>query len=136
MENYSFWKKQTKEHPLFPDIKWNQPERLDQAGKIGLVGGNKFGFIGLSFAYNTIVDYKIIKLKLLLPNSLKNIIPISSPDITFTDSNISGGFSKNQLLILMPYLTGQMSYYSSAIMAKTVRLLYSILTLFKITIRK
>ena len=98
MENYSFWKKQTKEHPLFPDIKWNQPERLDQAGKIGLVGGNKFGFIGLSFAYNTIVDYKIIKLKLLLPNSLKNIIPISSPDITFTDSNISGGFSKKSVV--------------------------------------
>ena len=46
-----FWKKQEPGKPLFPDVEWNKPERRDQAGKLGIIGGNKLGFLAVAESY-------------------------------------------------------------------------------------
>ena len=46
----SYWRKQEKTKPLFPDIEWAKPEQRAQRGRLGLVGGNKLGFAGVAEA--------------------------------------------------------------------------------------
>ena len=49
--DYSYWKKQSIDAPLFPDIEWSKPENRLQAGKLGIIGGNKLGFAGVAEAF-------------------------------------------------------------------------------------
>ena len=48
MEQHPYWQKQTPEKPLFPDIEWAKPEQKSQAGRLGIIGGNKLGFMGVA----------------------------------------------------------------------------------------
>ena len=48
----TYWQQQTPESPLFPDIEWNKPERRNQAGKLGIIGGNRLGFATAAESYS------------------------------------------------------------------------------------
>lgn len=93
--DYSYWKKQTPEAPLYPDIEWSKPERRDYAGKLGIVGGNTLGFAGVAEAYGVAREVGAGQLRVLLPDALRKSIPKTITDTVFAPNNTSGGLSKD-----------------------------------------
>ncbi len=99
----SYWKKQTAGKPLFPDIEWSKPERRDQAGKLGIIGGNKLSFAAVAAGYQTALETGAGQVKVLLPDVLKKQVPPTLLDVIFAPTNPSGSLSadsKNELAAL------------------------------------
>src|SRR5581483_9146744 len=90
------WLKQTTNNPLFPDLLWSRPENKRQAGKLLVIGGNKFGFAVPGLAYNTALKAGIGSCRVLLPQSLQRIVG-SLLEADFAPSNPSGSFAKDAL---------------------------------------
>jgi NAD(P)H-hydrate repair Nnr-like enzyme with NAD(P)H-hydrate dehydratase domain len=95
--DYSYWKKQTVETPLFPNIEWSKPEQKSQAGKLGIIGGNKLGFAGVAEAYSVALGTGTGHIRVLLPDALKKVIPPIITDAVFAPTNPSGSLSKDAL---------------------------------------
>jgi hypothetical protein len=51
MENTN-WLKQAQDKPLFADLMWSRPENRIHAGKILIVGGNKFAVTAPAMSYS------------------------------------------------------------------------------------
>ena len=94
---HTYWQKQSAAKPLFPDIAWSRPERRTQAGKLGIVGGNKLGFAGVAESYGTAYEAGVGSVKVLLPDALKKTVPPSILDALFAPSTVSGGLAKDAL---------------------------------------
>jgi NAD(P)H-hydrate repair Nnr-like enzyme with NAD(P)H-hydrate dehydratase domain len=94
--DYSYWKKQTTE-PLFPDIEWSKPEQRGQAGKLGIIGGNKLGFAGVAEAYGVATEAGVGQVRVLLPDVLKKTIPPTITDTVFGPTNQSGSLTKEAI---------------------------------------
>lgn len=90
-----YWKKQTSQTPLFPDIEWSKPEQRSMAGKLGIIGGNKLGFAGVAEAYQTANSTGAGEIKVLLPDILRKAIPATITDTVFAPTNQSGSLSKD-----------------------------------------
>lgn len=97
MEQHTYWHKQDPAKPLFPDIEWNKPERRDQAGKLGIIGGNKLGFSGVAEAYSATLGAGVGTVRVLLPDALKRTIPTTITDTIFAPSNPSGSLARDAL---------------------------------------
>jgi hypothetical protein len=97
METYPYWKRQTPGKPLFPDIAWSKPEQRSQAGRLGVIGGNKLGFAGVAEAYNTAQSVGVGEVRVLLPDALKKTIPPAITDTVFAPTTPSGGLAKDAL---------------------------------------
>lgn len=97
MNQHPYWQKQTPDTPLFPDVEWNKPERLDQAGKLGIIGGNKLGFVATAESYQTAKEAGAGEVRILLPDALKKSIPPSITDTLFAPTNNSGGLAAEAL---------------------------------------
>ena len=95
--DYTYWRKQNSTKPLFPDIEWNKPERRDQAGRLGVIGGNKLGFAGVAEAYSTALATGAGHVRVLLPDALKKTIPPIITDTIFAASTPSGSLATNAL---------------------------------------
>lgn len=93
----SYWLKQTLTQPLFPDIEWEKPEQRAQAGRLGILGGNKLGFAGIAEAYSVAYKTGAGDVKVLLPDCLKKAIPTNWTDVAFGASTASGGLAKSAL---------------------------------------
>lgn len=93
--DFSYWKKQSANTPLFPDIEWSKPEQRAHAGKLGIIGGNKLGFAGMAEAYSVAANAGVGQLRVLLPDVLKKTIPASITDALFAPTNLSGSLSKD-----------------------------------------
>ena len=93
--DFSYWKKQPLESPLFPDIEWSKPEQRSMAGKLGIVGGNKLGFAGVAEAYSVATSAGVGQVRVLLPDVLKKTIPKAITDTMFAPTNISGSLTKD-----------------------------------------
>ena len=91
--DYSYWKRQTGDAPLFPDIEWSKPEQKSMAGKLGIIGGNKLGFAGVAEAYTTALSTGAGSVRVLLPDALQKTIPKTITDTVFAPTNISGSLS-------------------------------------------
>lgn len=91
--NQDYWKKQSPGEPLFPDVEWNKPERKDQAGKLGIIGGNKLGFAATAESYQVAKDTGAGEVRILLPDALKKTIPPNITDALFAPTNHSGGLA-------------------------------------------
>ena len=91
---FDYWQKQDFPKPLFPDILWNKPEQKSLAGRLGIVGGNQFGFTAVNTAFRVAQKQGVGEVKILVPESLKKIIPPTLIDVHFAKNNPSGGFSK------------------------------------------
>jgi NAD(P)H-hydrate repair Nnr-like enzyme with NAD(P)H-hydrate dehydratase domain len=95
----SYWHKQT-DSKAKTDTDWYRPERRDQAGKLGIVGGNKLNFIAVAEAYQTSINTGAGEIRVLLPDSLKNIVPKTISDILYSPSTAIGGLAKDASLDL------------------------------------
>lgn len=94
---FDYWKKQTPEKPLFPDVEWSKPEQKARAGKLAIIGGNKLGFAAVAENYNQALKTGVGECRVVLPDVLKKAIPPGLTDAIFVPSNPSGGMSKDGL---------------------------------------
>lgn len=93
----SYWQKQTASKPLFPDIEWSKPERRDQAGHLGIIGGNKLGFAGVAEAYSGALRAGVGDVRVLLPDILRKTIPGQITDTVFAATTPSGSLATDAL---------------------------------------
>lgn len=93
----NIWVKQTTDSAAFDDLLWSKPERRDQAGKLLVIGGNKFTFNAPAQAYADATKAGIGICRVLLPNSLQRTIRTLFPEAEFASSTPSGSFAKSAL---------------------------------------
>lgn len=104
-----YWQKQQPDKPLFPDIEWNRPERRDLAGRLGIIGGNKFGFVAVAESYETARQAGAGEVRVLLPDALRSKVPTQMTDVLFAPTNPSGSLAseaKTDLQALENWATG------------------------------
>ncbi|EDK72469.1 hypothetical protein TM7_0404 [candidate division TM7 genomosp. GTL1] len=92
--NPSYWRRQTPEKPLFPELEWSKPEQRAQAGRLAIIGGNKLGFAALAGSYSDALNTGIGECRVVLPDSLKRNIPTNITDVVFVPTNPSGGMAR------------------------------------------
>ncbi len=92
--NADYWQKQAADAPLFPDIEWNRPEQKTRAGKLVIIGGNKLGFVSVATAYSDAEKCGVGQIRVVLPDALKQSLPVTILDTVYVPSNPSGGMSK------------------------------------------
>lgn len=90
---HTYWQTQAPDKPLFPDVEWSKPEQRSQAGRLGIIGGNKLGFAGVAEGYTTALSTGIGQVRVLLPDALRKTIPSSITDAVFAATNPSGGLA-------------------------------------------
>ncbi len=89
---HSYWHRQTRDEPLFPDILWERPQRRDQAGKLLIAGGSSQGILAPSEAYAAASDAGIGEAKVFVPETLRKLTK-SVPHIVYGEANDIGSFS-------------------------------------------
>jgi len=94
---HTYWQKQLPAKPLYPDIEWNKPEQRSQAGRLGIIGGNKLGFAGVAEAYGTALKLGVGEVRVLLPDVLRKTIPPTITDTIFGATNPSGSLARDAL---------------------------------------
>lgn len=92
-----YWRQQTADTPLFPDIEWGKPEQQKSRGRLGIVGGNKLGFAGVAEAYSTALLAGAGEVRVLLPDCLRSSIPKTMTDVVFGACNPSGSLSREAM---------------------------------------
>lgn len=96
--DYTYWRQQTPDKSLFPDIEWSKPEQKLHAGRLGIIGGNKLGFIGVAESYSSALKTGAGEVKVLLPDVLRKMIPTSMTDVIFGATNPSGSLSREAII--------------------------------------
>lgn len=97
LEPQSYWQQQTNNKPLFPDIAWSKPEQKAMAGRLAIIGGNSSIFRAVAESYDTALKTGVGEVKILLPETLKNSLPKTILDVSFTKANQSGGLSNQAI---------------------------------------
>lgn len=93
----SYWHKQTKAKPLFPELEWSRPESKLHAGKLLIVGGSAHGFAAPAEAFAESLRAGIGTAHALLPQSIQKIVGIIIETASFAPSTPSGSFSQKAL---------------------------------------
>lgn len=101
MQPLDYWKKQAIGAPLYPDIEWSKPEQRSLAGRLGIIGGNKLGFVGVAESYSIATSAGVGEVRVLLPDVLRKTVPAAITDAIFGDTNPSGGLSRDALPEMM-----------------------------------
>lgn len=94
MQQFTYWQQQAPDKALFPDIEWSKPEQRAHAGKLGIIGGNKLGFVAVGDAYGIATQAGVGQVRVLLPEVLKKSVPPVITDIVYAPNNTSGGLSR------------------------------------------
>lgn len=94
---HDYWRKQTIDKPLYPDIEWSKPEQRSQRGRLGIIGGNKLGFAGVAESYGIALGAGAGEVRVLLPDVLKKTIPAAMTEVIYAPTNPSGGLSRDAL---------------------------------------
>lgn len=94
MQQFPYWRQQATDKALFPDVEWSKPEQRSHAGKLGVIGGNKLGFLAVGDAYVVASDIGIGQVRVLLPDVLKKSVPSVITDVVYGASNPSGGLAR------------------------------------------
>lgn len=97
MDSFPYWRQQTVDKPLYPDIEWSKPEQKSQSGRLGIVGGNKLGFAGVAENYGVAISAGIGETRVLLPDALRKSIPLNMMDVVYGPTNQSGSLSNEAL---------------------------------------
>lgn len=97
-QQLKYWRVQRVDTPLFPDIAWSKPEQRSQAGRLGIIGGNKLGFVGVGEAYSIALGAGAGEVRVLLPDVLKKSIPNTITDTHFAATNPSGGMARDAIV--------------------------------------
>ena len=93
--NQDYWLTQT-DKPLYPDILWSRPESKQGAGKLLIIGGNKFGLAAPATAYAEALKSGAGVIRVLMPEGVHKLVG-GMPDGHFAPQNPSGSFSKSAL---------------------------------------
>lgn len=96
-----YWRKQTTDKPLYPDLLWSRPENKAQAGKLLVVGGNAHGFAAAGEAYAEATKAAIGTARVLLPDSLQKTVGRVFEAGEYAPSTPSGSFSQRALAELL-----------------------------------
>lgn len=96
MDN-NYWLRQTPGKPLFPELEWSRPENRLHAGKLLIVGGNKYAFAAPAEAYNESTKAGIGTARVLLPDATKKIVGPILENVEYAPSTPSGSFSQKSL---------------------------------------
>lgn len=99
----TYWHKQTKDKPLFPDMLWARPENRQAAGKLLIIGGNLHGFSAPAQAYSEAEKAGIGTTRIILPNAIKKLVGPIMTNGEFTASTPSGSFSQQALGDLLDF---------------------------------
>lgn len=98
----SYWKQQTKEKPLFPELEWSRPQNRLHAGKLLIVGGNTHGFAAPAEAYGHAIRAGAGQVRVLLPSAIQKLVGAIVPEAIFAPSTqASGSFSQKALAELI-----------------------------------
>jgi hypothetical protein len=92
--DHTYWHKQTKDQPLFPDMVWSRPENKTFAGKLLIVGGGSHGFAAPADAYSVSQKAGVGVARVLLPDVLQKTVGKIFEAGEFAPSNPSGGFAQ------------------------------------------
>lgn len=95
-----YWYKQTGDSPLFEEILWSRPETKRGAGKLLIIGGNKYGFAAPAQAYQAADRAGAGHIRLVLPEALRKTVGPLGP-YEFAPSNQSGSFGREALSELL-----------------------------------
>lgn len=95
--DHSYWRQQSADTPLFPDIEWSKPEQRSARGQLGILGGNKLGFAGVAESYSTALATGAGEVRVLLPDCLRKSIPKIMTDVVFGACNPSGSLSREAM---------------------------------------
>jgi len=109
MTEHPYWHQQTLDKPLYPDIEWSKPQQRSTSGKLGIIGGNKLGFISVAECYTAAIQAGSGEARVLLPDVLRKSIPVTMTDVIFGASNPSGGLAKdafNEMKAIGDWATG------------------------------
>ncbi|GAC1387034.1 MAG: hypothetical protein NVS1B7_6180 [Candidatus Saccharimonadales bacterium] len=87
------WVKQKATIPYFPDLLWSKPINQKHAGKILIIGGNKFGFSAPAAAYSVVNQAGVGTARVLLPEAVYKLIGKQLDNAVAAPSNPSGSFS-------------------------------------------
>jgi NAD(P)H-hydrate repair Nnr-like enzyme with NAD(P)H-hydrate dehydratase domain len=98
---YTYWRKQSEDTPLFPNILWSRPESKAGAGRLAIIGGNSFAIGAPGLAYNQADQSGAGVIRVVMPQSVKKNVSVLLPDADFAPSNPSGSFSKSALAVFM-----------------------------------
>lgn len=96
MEN-TYWRKQSKDEPLYPDILWSRPQSKQGAGKLAIIGGNSHGLGVPGMAYGNALKVGAGVCRVLLPDAVKKVVKSLLPDADFAPSTPSGSFGRKSL---------------------------------------
>src|SRR3989338_4805223 len=102
MEN-TYWLKQTKEQPLFPDLLWSRPESKQNRGKLLIIGGNAHGFAVPAEAYNEAINADVGTARVLLPNVLQKTVGSILEVAEYAPSTPSGSFNQKALAQMLDF---------------------------------
>jgi len=92
--DHTYWRKQTPDTPLFPDLLWSRPEHKKQAGKLGIIGGHAQSFAAAATAYAEAGKAGIGTARVLLPDSLEKTVGQIFEAGEYAPSTPSGSFSQ------------------------------------------
>jgi len=98
MDSHPYWHKQTIDKPLYPDIEWSKPEQRTHRGKLGIIGGNKLGFISVAESYTNALQTGAGEVRVLVPDVLRKSIPPTMTEVIFGATNPSGGLASDALV--------------------------------------
>lgn len=93
----SYWYRQDKSKPLFPELEWSRPENRIHAGKLLIVGGNLHGFSAPANAFNEADKAGIGMTRVILPNAIQKSVKTFMPEADFAPSTPSGSFASESL---------------------------------------
>jgi NAD(P)H-hydrate repair Nnr-like enzyme with NAD(P)H-hydrate dehydratase domain len=93
----SYWQRQVKDKPLYPNILWSRPENRLTAGKLLIVGGNLHGFAAVGQAYQAALKTGVGTARVLLPDSLQKTVGKMIDNCQFTASTPNGSFASQAL---------------------------------------
>lgn len=93
----TYWHKQTKGAPLYPDMLWSRPENRAHAGKLLIAGGTAHGFAAPALAYTETVAAGVGTSRVLLPDAIKEVARHALETVEFAPSTPSGSFSRKAL---------------------------------------
>jgi hypothetical protein len=97
METPTYWHRQTAEKPYFDKLLWNKPETRAHAGKILIIGGNKFSLTAPGIAFAAASKAGVGTARVLLPEAVRKTIGKTFDEGEFAPSNPSGSFSSKAL---------------------------------------
>ena len=96
MDN-TYWLRQTKDKPLFPEMLWSRPENKRHAGKLLIIGGNSFGFSAVGEAFQESQEAGIGAARVLLPEAIRKVVGLVLEHAEYGASTPSGSFGQKAL---------------------------------------